>query len=219
MICKWTRKLWKNAALSVGGSFCGPIVVVLVDTICMYLEYRRLFKESSSLPPYKTTYNRIPALPICSTVASGLVIKKDICCNSSDSVIFFKRLVFPWPYVAEVVSQPLHAWINRRCDVSTSPALLTRSGNPQLQTCLCSLCLYGNIYQPCPGSSSVSSATTLLFLLLQIEGCIPLSLWQHLQYCCARSYHQLLSFNSATWWTDFCSFHWRERSAGHCQPL
>lgn len=94
----------------------------------MYLEYRRLFKESSSLPPYKTTYNRIPALPICSTVASGLVIKKDICCNSSDSVIFFKRLVFPWPYVAEVVSQPLHAWINRRCDVSTSPALLTRSG-------------------------------------------------------------------------------------------
>lgn len=114
--CRWSRKQWKHAPLSVGWSFWGPIGVLLDDTLSMSLVYRKLFKESSHLPPYMTIKDWIPALPI-SAVTSGSLIKDDLCCSSSDYVIFLSRHVFPFRMLQK-------SYRNQSRDEQTEDAML-----------------------------------------------------------------------------------------------
>lgn len=56
------RRIWYDAALSVGGSFSGWGTFLLVDDRLQYAAYCILFKLSSVLPSYNRTINWRPSL-------------------------------------------------------------------------------------------------------------------------------------------------------------
>ncbi len=79
--CRWTLRLWKKAARSVGGNFWGSIAVLLDETMPINFVYLICLSNSPLLPEYISTKSSEPASPTCLFEALGLLISFESRCN------------------------------------------------------------------------------------------------------------------------------------------
>ena len=120
--CRYTRRLWNQADLVVGGSFAG-ISFLEPAAIFIYWLYRNVERSSFSLAPYIIKNSATPSSPISSWLMPGVI--KDWHSAFFDLSTIRNTADFPFSKIAEVVSQPVNACITNRFERTHLESTLT----------------------------------------------------------------------------------------------